>query len=92
MLAIPADSDNADAAHKFINFLLKPEIIADITNYVAYANANVTAFDKVDPSISSNTSIYPDEKVKARLFTQELRKDKLNKLLTRLWTQIKTGR
>lgn len=92
MLAIPADSKNADAAHQFINFLLKPEIIAEVTNYVAYANPNVSAFERLDPSISSNTSIYPDTEVKSRLFTQQLRKDKLNKLLTRLWTQIKTGR
>jgi len=92
MLAIPADSNNAEAAHTFINYLLKPEVIADVTNCVAYANANQSAFDKLDPSISGNTSIYPDANVKARLFTQQLRKDKLNKMLTRVWTQIKTGR
>lgn len=91
MLAIPADSKNADAAHEFINFVMRPDIIADITNYVAYPNANDEALPLIDPEISGNVSIYPTRTVKQRLFTQELRDEKLNRLLTRFWTKLKTS-
>ena len=91
MLAIPKDSQNSEAAHQFINFVMRPDIMADITNYVAYPNANTEAFALIDPEISGNPSIYPTPEVKQRLFTQELRKEKFNRLLTRFWTKLKTN-
>ena len=39
MMAIPADAPNPEAAHAFLNFVMEPQITADITNYVWYANA-----------------------------------------------------
>ena len=92
MLAIPADAKNSAAAHKFANFLLRPDVIADITNYVWYANANTTATKLLDKDISSDGGIYPSEDVRKKLFTQTVRKAKINKLLTRLWVDIKSGR
>ncbi len=92
MLTIPRDAKNPDAAHKFINFLMRPDIIADITNYVAYANPNLKATKLQDPEISNNPAIYPSQEVMKRLFTLGNRKKKLNKMLTRLWTDLKAGR
>ena len=40
MMAIPSDAPNPDAAHAWINFIMDPQVTADITNYVSYANAN----------------------------------------------------
>ncbi len=92
VLAIPSDANNASAAHKFVNFLMRPEIIADITNYVTYANANKSATKLVDPEIASNKAIYPDEKTMERLFTADQRTKKVNKLITRFWANLKTGK
>ena len=49
MLAIPADAPHPDAAHAFIDFLLRPEIIGEITNTVFYPNANAKAARFVEP-------------------------------------------
>ncbi len=92
VLAIPSDAKNASAAHKFVNFLMRPEIIADITNYVTYANANKSATKLVAPEIAGNKAIYPDEKTMERLFTADQRTKKVNKLITRFWANLKTGK
>ena len=92
MLAIPKDAKNKDAAHKFIDFLLRPDVIADISNYVAYANPNVDAMDLQDEEIRDNEGIYPPADVKKKLFAQKVRGMRIERLMVRLWTDIKTGR
>jgi len=63
-----------------------------VTNYVWYANANTSATKLLDKEISSDAGIYPSDEVRKKLFTQTVRKQKINKLLTRLWVDIKSGR
>ncbi|OUR63546.1 spermidine/putrescine ABC transporter substrate-binding protein PotF, partial [Bermanella sp. 47_1433_sub80_T6] len=91
VLAIPNDAKNSAAAHQFVNFLMRPEIIADITNYVTYANANTSATKLVDPEIARNLAIYPNEETMRSLFTNGQRTKKINKLITRFWSHLKTG-
>ena len=71
VVAIPANAPHADAAHAFINYLLEPKVIADITNVVAYANANAAATALIDKSISSDPGIYPPPHVAAKLSDSE---------------------
>ncbi|MDO6749049.1 extracellular solute-binding protein, partial [Gilvimarinus sp. 1_MG-2023] len=59
MLLIPADAKNAENAHKFINYLLRPEVIAEVTDYVWYANPNTAATTLIDPEIAADPAIYP---------------------------------
>jgi putrescine transport system substrate-binding protein len=59
MMAIPVDAPNPEAAHAFINFILQPEIVADITNYVFYPNAVPASLEHVDPEIAEEPSISP---------------------------------
>lgn len=92
MLLIPADADNAGNAHKFIDFLLRPENIAEITNYVWYANPNKDATGLIDAEVAANPAIYPDEATRAKLFVTQKPKLSLLKVRNRLWTDIKTGR
>ena len=91
LLAIPADAPHPEAAHKFINFVMKPEITADITNYVWYASANDAAMDLIDEEVRNNTGIFPTEAAKARLWGAQAYKAKLARTITRIWTKIKTG-
>lgn len=91
MLVIPKGAKNVDGALKFINYLMEPEVIAEVTNYVAYANPNVNATALQDQDISNNPNIYPSEEVKKRFFTQTLRGAKIDRLMSRLWTRVKTG-
>ncbi len=92
MLVVPADAKNTENAHKFINFLLRPDIIAEISNYVYYANPNTAATSIQDQELSNNAGIYPPSDVKKRLFASTVRGRKIDKVLTRTWTNLKTGR
>lgn len=92
LLAIPADAPHPEAAHQFINYILKAETSAGISNYVYYAVANKAAEPMLNEDVISNPGIYPSEAVKANLFTQNAHSAKFDRLLTRAWTGIKTGR
>ncbi|WP_432473030.1 polyamine ABC transporter substrate-binding protein [Amphritea sp. HPY] len=92
MLLIPADAKNSDNAHKFINFLLRPEIIAEITDYVWYANPNSAATGLIDQEIATDPAVYPSAETRQRLYVSELTPPKIAKLRNRIWSDIKTGR
>ena len=90
-LAIPADAPNLDAAHKFINFLMDPKVIAKATNYVNYANGNLASQEFVDKSVLEDPAIYPDAETVKNLFVVPTYDPKLQRIVTRMWTRIKTG-
>lgn len=92
MLAIPADSRHVDYAHRFINFLLRPDVIADITNYVKFANANAAATELLPAAIRSDPAIYPPPDMRERLYTDKVTPPKVDRVMTRVWTAVKTGR
>ena len=91
MMAVPKDAPHAANALKFIDFVLRPEIIAAISNTVAYANPNLLATDLVDEEIRTNPNIYPSAEVRARLFFDKPVTPQYERLRTRAWTRIKTG-
>jgi putrescine transport system substrate-binding protein len=91
MMAIPADAPNPDAAHAWINFIMDPQITADITNYVSYANANEASMSLVDDAIKNDPSIFPPADVMAKLFPTVVYDARTDRVMTRLWTQVKTG-
>jgi putrescine transport system substrate-binding protein len=79
------------AAHKFLNFILQPDVIAAITNEIYYGNSNRAANSLVRPEILKDPAIYPDDKVKARLYTTEEMDLATQRVRTRIWTRITTG-
>ena len=92
MLTIPKDAKNAENAHKLIDFLMRPDIMADISNYVWYPNGIPASMSMLDKEISENESIYPSASTKEKLFSLGVHPQKVNKLLTRFWSDMKTGR
>lgn len=92
MLAIPADAKNKDEAYAFINYLLKPEVIAKASNYVNYASGNLPAQKFVDPALLNNPNVYPPKAVLDKLYVPDTLPAKVQKLETRLWTKVKTGK
>lgn len=91
MLVIPDDAKHVEEAHQFINFLMEPENIAKVSNYVAYANGNKASQPLLDKEIMDNPAIYPTEEVLERLYTTKAYEGKLQRLVTRTWTKIKSG-
>ncbi|NRD75065.1 polyamine ABC transporter substrate-binding protein [Shewanella sp. VB17] len=91
MLAIPADAKNVDNAHIFINYLLRPDVIAPITDHVAYANPNVAAESLINKDILNDPAIYPTAGILTRLYVADARPMKAQRVMTRVWTKIKSG-
>jgi putrescine transport system substrate-binding protein len=91
MMAIPADAKNVSNAHKFINYILRPEVAADITNYVWYSNPNMAANEFVDPEIFEDPAIYPDEDTLSKLFADKADSPKKSRLSSRYFNQFKSN-
>lgn len=92
MMAIPADAPHKKEAYAFINYILKAETGAGISNYVYYAVANEAAAEFVNDDIKSNVGIYPVGAAKEKLFPQLAHTSRFDRKLTRAWSMLKTGR
>lgn len=90
-LCMPADAAHSEAAYKFLNYMLQPEVIAKCTNFTNYANANLAANPFVDPAILANPAVYPNDAVKARLWAPKPFTEEQDRALTRAWQAIKSG-
>ena len=92
VIAIPSDARNPEAAHAFVNYLMEPDVIAAITDYVAYANANTAAEGLIDPEIAADAGVYPSGDVRAKLVDPVSLPEDMQRQRVRAWTQIKSGR
>ena len=88
---IPSDAPHPENALKFINFILRPKVIAAITNTTAYANAEWAATRYVKKAYRDNPAIYPDKSVMKLLKPTVMLPPKLQRERTRVWTRVKTG-
>ena len=91
LLAIPADAPHPDNAHKLIDYLLRPEVAARITNHTYFANGNRASFELLNEDIRNDPSIYPPPEVMQRLFPNPVKEQPYVRARNRLWTQLKTG-
>jgi putrescine transport system substrate-binding protein len=91
-LAILEEAPHPNEAYAFVDFLLRPEIAARNTNRSNFANAVPASKLYIDKAIAGNKAIYPDAEVMQRLFTVTSYDQPTQRLVTREWTRIKTGR
>ena len=88
---IPEDAPHRENAYLFLNYMLRPEVIAASSNYIGYANANKSATPLVDPNLTADIAVYPDKETLSRLETTEVLAPKEERKRSRTWTRIKTG-
>jgi putrescine transport system substrate-binding protein len=91
MYAIPADAPHPDNAHKFINFMMKPEVAAANSNFVHYANGNAASVALLDPDVRNDPGVYPPPEVMAKLFPNLAHTAEFTRELNRTWTRFTTG-
>ena len=89
--AIPNDADNIDGAHKFINYMMRPDVSAAATDYTWYANANADATALVDPEVTGSPAAYPTDEAVASMYTYEIMPPKIERTRTRTWSTFKSG-
>ena len=90
-MAIPADAKNVDEAHAFLNYIMRPDVIAKATNYVYYANGNKASQSLLEEDLIGDPTIYPDEATTEKLYVKLPYDPKTNRIVTRAWTKITTG-
>ncbi|WP_350331562.1 ABC transporter substrate-binding protein [Candidatus Bodocaedibacter vickermanii] len=90
-LAIPHNAPNYEAAHTLINFLLEPEHMALVTNYVRFANTCAKSKNFIRPDILENKIIYPDESVMKTLAIDTHANPQLERTINRHFFKILVG-
>jgi len=90
-LLIPASAPHPQAAHEFLNFILEPQVIAEITNDIHYGNDNLAARPFVKSELLGDPTVYPPPELRSRLYMPEELGADYDRLRTRVWTHIKTG-
>jgi putrescine transport system substrate-binding protein len=91
-MAIPADAPHPNNALAFVNFILQPEVAAGISNFKKFATPNAKAVPLVDDAVRSDPAIFPSAAVQATLQPSLSETPEYQRLLTRAWTRIRTGR
>jgi putrescine transport system substrate-binding protein len=91
MLAIPADAKHPKNAHALINYLMDPQVAANNSNFVNYANGNGASLSMVNDEVKNDPGIYPTPEVKAKLFPSLAYGEDFQRLMNRMWTKFQTG-
>ncbi|MBR9650305.1 polyamine ABC transporter substrate-binding protein [Thalassovita aquimarina] len=90
-MAIPVDAPNPEGAHVFLNFIMDAQNIATASNYVYYANGNKASQPMLVEDVIGDPAVYPDEETLKNLYTTTPYEAKVQRVVTRLWTKIKSG-
>jgi putrescine transport system substrate-binding protein len=91
MLAIPKDAPDPDSAYAFMNYIMTPQVIADISNFKRYANANAASEPLVLASVKEDPGIYPPPEQRQKLAVQLADSADQTRAITRVWQKFKTG-
>jgi putrescine transport system substrate-binding protein len=91
MLAIPKDAPHRESALRFIDYILRPRVIAAITNAVSYPNPNLAATAFVDPAIRNDPGIYPPDSVRRLFYLPTAAPRAYERARTHLWDWVKSG-
>lgn len=91
VMAIPADAPHVEEAHIFLNYIMRPEVIAKASNFTSYANGNKASQQFVSKDVLEDPAVYPTDAVREKLYTLTPWDSKTQRVATRLWTKVTTG-
>jgi len=91
VMAIPADAPHPNNAHIWMNYIMRPEVHASLTNKVFYANPNAASTKFVKKEIAENKTVFLSDADKKRMTSPEVVNSDIRRLMTRIYTQFKTG-
>ena len=91
MMAIPTDAPHPDSAYAFMNYIMTPQVSADISNFKRYANANLASQPLVQPAVKDDPRIYLPAELREKLAVQTADSAEQTRAITRVWQKFKTG-
>ena len=92
MMAIPADAPSPEHAHRFINYVMRPDVIAEIFNHVFYANANAAARPHLDAELIAEPGVHPSDEVRASLYVASPDPSEVQEFVSRPWARVRGAR
>jgi spermidine/putrescine transport system substrate-binding protein len=90
-LCLVRGSENREDALRLVDYLLEPEVGADIANTVRYATPNAKAKEKLEPALRRDPRVFPDKKVASHLQFHSLLDPATAQLWNDTWSDIKVG-
>jgi putrescine transport system substrate-binding protein len=91
MMAIPKTAKHPKNAHLFLNFLMRPDIIAEVSNYVSYPNANAASYAKLDKKITGDPMISPTkDTIDNKLYGLAVLTPEIMEKYSAVWSELKT--
>ena len=91
MLAVPKDAPDAESAYAFLNYMMIPQVAADVSDFRRYATANAAAQPLVQPAVRDDPGIYPPKELRQKLAVQLADSPDQTRAITRVWQKFKTG-
>ena len=91
VMVIPSDAPRPGNAHKFINYIMRPEVHAGLTNKVLYANPNAESRKFIKPEVANNPTVFLSPADMAKMIPPDSLNNDLRRLMTRTYTSFKTG-
>jgi len=91
-MAIPKDAKHPENAHKWINYILRPEVHASLTNKVFYANPNKASMKHVNPVLAQDPAVFPNAEALATMIAPDTPDQATLRLVTRTFTNFKAAR
>jgi putrescine transport system substrate-binding protein len=91
LLAIPDHAQNVDGAHQFIDYIMRPNVIADISNFSHVPNGNIAALPLLIPAVRDDPATYPAPEVRERLSVPLPDSPEQLRAITRMWQRFKAG-
>ena len=88
---IPSDAKNVEGAHKFLNYMMRPDVAAGDSNFTWYASANKDAVELIDEEVTGSPAAYPPPDAVAKMYTMTPVPKKAERVRTRVWTDVKAG-
>jgi putrescine transport system substrate-binding protein len=90
-MTIPIDAPHPDNAHKWINYIMRPEVHAGLTNKVFYANPNKESRKFIKPDVANNPTVFPNDAEMRKMDLPEAVTNDVRRSMTRIYTTFKTG-
>jgi len=90
-MAIPADAPHPKNALRFLNYIMRPDVMAKASNYVYYANGNLESQKLLNEDVIKDPAIYPTPAALKTLYTTTPYDEKSQAVITRIWTRVKSG-
>jgi putrescine transport system substrate-binding protein len=90
-MAIPRDAQNVESAHLFINYILRPEVHASLTNKVFYANPNTASMKFVNKDVAANRTVFPEAEALRSMVVPEALPQNVRKVQARTYAVFKSG-